>query len=472
LGLALAFEGLRGIARLIPTDLLAGASLNLNGTVLLFATGVVVFCTFLFGLGPAAHSTKPDMQSELKEGGRATSASTGQGRMRDALAIAEVSLALILLVGAGLMMKSLYRLVSVDTGFRPERVLTMQMSLRTAQYAKDPAILNFWERVLDRVRALPGVDAAALGTVIPFANEHSRTDITLEGMELPKPGCFPHPDVHIVRPGYVSTLGVQLQRGRAFTDADREDAPRVAMINSTVAQRYCAKEDPLGKRFIFGHPSEKSPPKWVSIVGVVGDTRLYGLANQARLEVYVPFRQAVSNEMNLVVKSGSDPAALTSAIRDAIASVDKEQPIFAIATMQQLINRSVATRRIALILLGLFGALALVLAAIGIYGVIAYSVAQRTHEIGIRMALGAQRGDVLRMILAQGAKIAGFGLIIGFIASIGLTRLMASLLFSVGMDDPLTFASVGVALVLVALACYIPAQRALCVDPMIALRHE
>jgi predicted permease len=473
LSLGLAFAGIRGIARLIPADMLAGANVNLNGPVLLFAAGVIVLCTFVFGLAPASQSTRPDVQSELKESGRAMSASIGQGRMRGILAIAEVSLALILLVGAGLMMKSLYRLLLVDPGIRPDRVLTMNMSLRTAQYAKDPAILNFWQRVLDQVRQLPGVEAAALGTNIPLTDDHSRTDITLEGMALPKPGSFPHPDMHGVSPGYASTLGIPLQRGREFTDADTETAPLVAMINATLAQRFFAHEDPIGKRFMFGHPSANHPPKWIIIVGVAGDTKLYGLANPARLEVYVPFRQSASSHMTLVVKSGTEPAALTSAIRNAIASIDKDQPVFGVATMQQLVDDSVSTRRITLILLGVFGALALLLGAIGIYGVLAYSVAQRTHEIGIRMALGARGGDVVRMVLAQGAKIAGAGVVIGVVASFGLTRLMMKLLFSVSPADPATFTAVAIVLVLVALlASYIPARRTLRVDPMIALRHE
>jgi len=473
LSLALAFVGIRGLARLIPVDMLAGANVNLNGPVLLFAAGVIVLCTFVFGLVPASHSTRPDVQSELKESGRAMSAGTGQSRLRGALAIAEVSLALILLVGAGLMMKSLYRLLSVDPGFRPDRVLTMNMSLRAAQYATDPARMNFWQRVLASVRESPGVEAAALGTVIPLTGDHSRSDITLEGMALPKSGSFPHPDIHTVSPGYVSTLGVPLQRGREFTDADAETAPPVAMINAAVARQFFAHEDPIGKRLIFGRPSSTPSPKWVTIVGVVGDTRLYGLANPARLEVYVPLRQSASSDMTLVVKSGMYPAALTSAIRNSIASIDREQPIFGVATMQQLVNDSVSARRITLILLGVFGALALVLGAIGIYGVLAYSVAQRTHEIGIRMALGARRGDVLRMVFTQGAKIAGAGVLIGIVASIGLTRLMTNLLFSVSPADPATFAAVAIVLVLVALlASYVPARRTLRVDPMIALRHE
>jgi putative ABC transport system permease protein len=245
------------------------------------------------------------------------------------------------------------------------------------------------------------------------------------------------------------------------------------MINALLAQRYFSGENPIGKRFHFGHRPVNDPREWITITGVVGDTRLYGLANPSRLEVYIPFRQSITGDMNLIAKSRNDPAALTAAIRHVVHSLDKDLPISGIATMEQLISNSVSTRRVTLILLGMFSALALVLAAIGIYGVISYSVAQRTHEIGIRMALGAQRRDVLRMVLTQGAKIAGAGMIIGIVLSFGLARLIANLLFSVSAADPLTFAAVAIVLALVAmLACYIPARRALRVDPMVALRHE
>jgi predicted permease len=472
-GVALAAAAIRGIVALIPDGKLAGASIDLNGPALLFTAAVVVLSAFVFGLAPALQAARADVQSELKEGGRSSSDGTGSNRWRGALVVAEVSLSLILLVGAGLMMKSLYRLLSVDAGIRTERVLTMQMSLRTAQYDKDPAILNFWEQVLGRVREAPGVEAAALGTGVPLTGEHSRSDITIEGMALPEPGSFPHPDVHIVSPAYVTALGIQLLRGRQFTDSDNENAPQVAMINAQVARQYFGARDPVGQRFMFGHPSSKRTPKWITITGVVGDTKMYGLANPSRLEIYLPFRQSASGSMTLVVKSAIDPAALTSEIRGVVASIDKDQPVFSVATMQQLVRDSVSTRRISFIVLGSFSALALVLAAIGIYGVISYSVAQRTHEIGIRMALGAGRGNVLGMVIGQGARIAGAGVAIGIVAAFGLTRLMTNLLFNVSPADPVTFAAVVVVLGAIALvASWIPARRTLRVDPMSALRSE
>jgi putative ABC transport system permease protein len=470
-GLAVAVAAIRALTGLIPTERLAGASIDLNGPAMLFAGGVVILSAFVFGLAPAWHSTKADVQSELKEGGRSATAGAGPSRWRGVLVVAEIALALVLLAGAGLMMKSLYRLLSVDAGVRTEHVLTMQMSLRT--YTKDPAIRNFWSTLLRGVRALPGVQAAAVGIGIPLTDDHSRTDVTIEGMALPKPGDYPHPDVHIASSDYAKTLGIRLVRGREFTDMDNEKAPRVAIVNARMAQQFLRGRDPIGQRIMFGAPSPKRAPEWMTIVGVVGDTKLYGLENPSRLELYVPAQQAVTRSMTLVVKSANDPAAQSSAIRSVIASIDKDQPVFAVATMQQLVRDSVSTRRITFIVLGAFSALALVLAAIGIYGVISYSVAQRAHEIGIRMALGAQPGNVLLMVLGQGAKITGVGVLIGLAASLGLTRLLGRLLYSVSFADPITFAGVTLALALVAMvACYIPARRTLRVDPMSSLRCE
>jgi putative ABC transport system permease protein len=472
-GLAIAFAGVHGIGQLIPASLLPGGAAALNIPVLLFTAAIVLLAAFAFGMTPALQGNRTDLQSELKEGSRTSSGGTARSRVRDGLAIGEAALALVLLVGAGLMMKSLYRLLQVDPGFRTSQVLTMTMSLRPDRYSKDAAVRNFWEQVLQRVRELPGIESIAVATNTPMTNNHSRSDITIEGMAQPRPGNYPHPDVHIVSPAYVQTLGISLLRGRGFTEADSEDAPLVAMINQRLAKQFFPDQEPIGKRFMFGHPSTKKQPQWLTIVGVVADTRLYGLANLSRLEVYVPFRQDPSGQMDLIVNSRVNPAALTSAVRSAVYSVDKDQAIASVATMKQLVNNSLATRRMTLVLLEIFSALALMLGAIGIYGVISYSVAERTREIGVRMALGAPRDGVFRMVMSQGVKLAGTGIAIGILAALGLARLMASLLYQVSTADLETFTAVAVLLLLVAFAAsYVPARRAISVEPIAALRYE
>jgi putative ABC transport system permease protein len=471
LGIILGAWGISGLGYLLHANSLQTMGVRMDLGVFLFAAARIVLVSFAFGLIPALQATRPDLHETLKEGGRSATSTRGQHRLRGALAIAETALALVLLVGAGLMLKSLYHLIQVSPGFQPARVLYMEMDLRSDQYSKDPAILNFWQQVLDRVRVIPGVQSAALGTVVPLTGNHRRSDITIEGLPIPAPGEFPHPDRHTISSGYIATMGIPLLRGRNFSDADNETAPDVALVNSTLARRFFTDGDPIGKRFLWGQPGKDE--KWITIVGVVADTRLYGLDNPARLEVYSPYRQRPSADMSLVVRSAVDPASLTSSIRAAVAAIDKDQPLFDIHTMQQLVDDSISTRRLTLVLLGIFSALAVILAAIGIYGVMAYSVALRTQEIGIRMALGAQQKDVLRLVLGQGARIAFFGVAIGLATAAALARLLSSLLFSVSASDPFTFATVAALLVAVALlACYIPARRALRVDPIIALRYE
>jgi putative ABC transport system permease protein len=470
-GIILGAWGVSALGYLLPADALQTMGVRVDLSVFLFAGAIIVVVAFAFGLVPALQATRPDLHETLKEGGRSATSTRGQHRLRGALAIAETALALVLLVGAGLMVKSLYHLIQVSPGFEPLHVLTMGMDLRTDQYSKDPAILNFWQQVLERVRVIPGVESVALGTALPLSGDHSRGDVTIEGLPIPGPGEFPHPDRHVISTAYITAMGIPLLRGRNFSDSDNETAPYVALINSTMARRFWPNGDPIGKRFLWGHPDQAE--KWITIVGVVADTKLYGLDNPTRLEIYYPYRQRPDSDMNLVVRSAVDPSSLTASIRAAIAAIDKDQPVFDVHTMQELVDNSISTRRLTLVLLGIFSALALILAAIGIYGVMAYSVALRTQEIGIRMALGAQRQDVLRLVLGQGARIAFFGVAIGLATAAALARLLSSLLFSVSASDPVTFAAVAVLLIAVALlACYIPARRALRVDPIIALRYE
>ena len=471
LGIILGAWGISALGYLLPADSLKSMGVRMDVSVFLFAAFIVVLVAFAFGLIPALQTSRPDLHETLKEGGRSATSTNAQNRLRGGLAIAETALALVLLVGAGLMLKSLYHLIQVSPGFQPAHVLTMEMDLRTDRYSKAPAILNFWQQLLDRVRVIPGVETAALGSSIPLSGDHSRGDVTIEGLPIPGPGEFPHPDRHTISTAYLTAMGIPLLRGRNFSDSDNETAPDVALINSTMARRFWADGDPIGKRFLWGHPD--TDKKWFTIVGVVADTKLYGLDNPARLEIYYPYLQRPNSDMNLVVRSAVDPSSLTASIRAAVAAIDKDQPIFAVHTMQELVDDSISTRRLTLVLLGIFSALALILAAIGIYGVVAYSVALRTQEIGIRMALGAQSQDVLRLVLGQGARIAFFGVAIGLAAAAALARLLSSLLFSVSASDPITFATVAVLLIAVALlACYIPARRALRVDPIIALRYE
>jgi len=471
-GLALAVAALRGLAPLMADGTMGAMPVTLDGVVLAFAAGVVLASTMIFGLTPAIQLARSDVQTVLKDGGRTGSASRQQQRWRSALVTAEVSLALMLLVGAGLMMRSLSRLLEVDAGIRTDRVLTLQVELRGARYERDETERLFWQDLVDGVSRLPGVKVAALGSGVPMTNDHSRRDISIAGMAFPN-GASPHPDVHAVTPGYVGALGITLLQGRVFTDVDDERAPRVGLINRSLAQKIFGRETPLGRQFTFGHPKPDQNVTWFTIVGVLDDTRLYGLDNPSRLEIYLPLRQAVRSVETLVVKGTGDPATLVPSIRTLVSSLDRDQPISNIATMDELVATSVSTRRITFVLLGLFSTLALALAALGIYGVMSYAVAQRTPELGIRLALGAQPWDVVKTIAAQALVIVGAGIVTGLGVSLGVTRLMQSVLFDVSALDPTTFATVGLGVAgIAAVACAIPGRRALRVDPLVALRRE
>jgi len=454
----------------IPRDLLNGATPAMNLRVLAFTAGLSLLTALFAGIIPAFQASRRDLNETLKEGGRSPSPGVRPHRLRQGLAVAEIAVALVLSVHSALLLRSFFLLTKVDPGFNPRNVLTMYVDLPEGRYGLPGQTAAFYRQILERIAALPGVQAVALGTDLPLTGNHSRSDISIEGLPIPSPDQFPHPDFHRITPGYLKVLGLPLVRGRNFTEADGPGAPEVALISDSLARRYWPGVDPVGKRFSLGRP--RAATRWATVVGVVGDTKQYGLDARPPLEVYLPFLQSPRNGA-VVALRGEGPGALAPSVTAAIQAVDPDLPVHDALTMDQVSAASVGSRRLTMTLLGLFAALALILAAVGIYGVISTMVEQRTHEIGLRMALGARRISVLRLVVGEGMRLALLGVALGSMLAVGLTGLLQSLLFGIGARDPLTFLGVAVLLVLVAAAaCYLPARRAATVDPMIALRCE
>jgi putative ABC transport system permease protein len=474
LGVLLAWWGLKLLIGLSPADIPRLENIRLDGRVLLFTLGLSLLTGLIFGLAPALQTSHLNLSETLKEGGRTGGAAAGgrrAQRIRGAFIVAEVALTLALLVGAGLLVRSFWRLQRVDPGFRPDHLLTLRLSLSGSNYTTGAQAVSFFERLQERLAALPGVVAvsAATDVMLPklansagFTIEGRPRDPNEQGLELP---------IDTVLPNYFQTMGVQLLKGRTFTAQDTRESPRVTIVNETFAKRYFPDEDPIGKRFTFGRPGPNT--RWITIVGVVRDTKRQGVERPIRIESWMPLAQRPSGSMELVLRTTGDPLLLSNAVRKAVWSIDSDMPIPTIRTMEQVMSERVAQRRLNMVLLGLFASVALILSAVGIYGVMSYTVTQRTHEIGIRMALGAQSGDVIGLVLKQGIALTLVGVAIGLIATFMLTRLMASLLFDVGARDPITFAAIAALLTGVALvACWIPARRTTKVDPMVALRYE
>src|SRR5690348_224386 len=473
-GLVLAAWGVGVIAHLIPAGagggILAVATPKVDGNVLLFALAASVFTGILFGLAPAVTITRPDLAEGLKEGAQVGSPGGGRrGWLRGALAVAELSLALVLLIGAGLLIKSFYRVLQVNPGFAPERVLTVDLSLTDARYPAPRQKSEFFSQVLRRVESLPGVRSAALADSLPLSPYQTFLMMPLNRL-LPRAALPSSTRVMISRlkvsPGYFYTLGIPVLKGRTFTDHDGEQALKVAVLNEALARHLWPTEDPIGKQLpLFGSN--------LTVVGVVGNTRHEGLSHDTEAEFYVPYLQSPDNSMQLAVRTAAEPDSIVSAVRAQVRDVDPDQPLYHVATLQQVLSESLAPRRFNLLLLGIFAGIALALATVGIYGVMAFSVTQRTHEIGIRMALGAERREVLSLIVRQGLRLTLVGVVLGVAGAWALTRFLANLLYGVKPTDPLTFVAVSVILIAVALlACYIPARRAANVDPMVALRYE
>jgi len=472
-GLLLAAWGVDVMTRFIPSDVGGGiltvSHPHVDGTVLLFVLAVSVLTGILFGLAPAIAASRSDLAEGLKEAAPMASAGLRRGWLRGTLAVTEISLALVLLIGAGLLIKSFYCVLSVDPGFTPEHVLTMNLSLTDSRYPTSQQKTEFFSEVLRRVEALPGVRSAGLSDSLPLSPYTNRTMIPLERImgRAVLSNSTPVMMFRItVSPGYFYTLRIPVLKGRTFTDHDDEQSQQVSVVNEALARHLWPGEDPLGKQLPLIDAS-------LTVIGVVGDTRHEGLSRDVEAEIYVPYLQQSDPSMQLAVRTASDPASLVSAVRSQVMAIDSAQPIYHLGTLEQTLSDSLAPRRFNMLLLGIFAAIALALATVGIYGVMAFSVTQRTHEIGIRMALGAERRDVLGLVVRQGLRLTLAGVVLGVAGAWALTRFLTNFLYGVRPTDPATFVLVSLALITVSiLASYIPARRATRVDPMVALRYE
>jgi putative ABC transport system permease protein len=461
------------------TDLLVAISprdtprldeISLDGRVLGFTLAIACLTGLIFGLAPALQASRNDLNESLKEGGRSNTEGHGRNRVRSLLIVAEVALSLMLLVGAGLLIKSFMRLRDVNPGFNPANVLTTRISLTPAKYPEKAQKANFYEQLLERVRSLPDVESAAAVLTLPLGGSNINLGRAFipEGRPL-APEESSNANFQMITPDYFRVMGVPVNAGRAFTTQDTQQTTPVVIINEALARKIFPGEDPVGRRLTVWR-DEKFMRE---IVGVVGNVKPDALDEDDALQLYVPHAQDPSGGMALVIRTKGEPAALTASVRREVLAMDKDQPVYDVKTMESVVAAAVAPRRAPMLLFSVFAGLALLLAAVGIYGVISYSVTQRTHEIGIRMALGAQTGDVLKLVVGRGMALTLIGVAIGLVAAFALTRVMSSLLFNVSATDPLTFGVVSVLLAAVAfVASYIPARRATKIDPMVALRYE
>lgn len=467
LGLLAARFGLNALLALAPSDLPRAKEIGLDGGALFFTTLLILVTGFGFGLVPALQSVKINLVGALKEGGRGGSDGS-RHFARHSLVVAEIALAVVLLIGAGLLIRSFARLQSVNPGFNPSDALMVNFSIPATKYPTPQKQFAFADAVRERFAALPGVTAVAATNVLPFSGSDYVLGFTINGRPPLAPSDVPSCNYFSIQPDYFKAMGIPLLRGRFFTSQDREGAARVAIISKALADQYFPGEDPLGKQINITN----GPDAWREIVGVVGDVKAYSLDRDTAVQAYEPMAQVPFAFMSFAVRTSGPQTSLPAALRREVYAVDKDQPVFRIESLESLVLASSARQRFAMTLFALFSGIALVLAGIGIYGVMSYSVSQRTGEFGIRMALGAQPADLLRLVLGQGARLTALGIGVGLVGALAAARVVQSILFQTGARDPLTFALIAGLLACVALAaCLIPALRATGVDPVVALRE-